>query len=372
MQSDSPFFGRLLNSSLGRYGLALLAAGVSLLACFGLRPFLGDQLSLPTPLVAVAFAAWFCGLGPAVLSMLVCLLGMRFWFIPPVHGFRIPDPAYSVLMLAFVGAAFLLMAMGETRRRHNLRLLQAQGELEARVADRTAKLDTANRSLRDLSARLLQLQDEERRRIARELHDSVGQTLAALSMNLAVVRKGIEDLSKCASTLADSDALIQDMNTEVRTISHLLHPPLLDEAGLASAIRWFTDGFAERSKIEVDLVIPEDFGRLTREMETAVFRTVQECLTNIHRHAESATARVRITRSVHEVGVEVTDRGKGIPAEKQLALDSTGTPGVGIRGMRERIRQLGGSVDINSQGEGSGTTVTVRLPIAATTTTAAA
>jgi two-component system NarL family sensor kinase len=152
------------------------------------------------------------------------------------------------------------------------------------------------------------------------------------------------------------------MNDEIRTISYLLHPPLLDELGLPSALRWYIQGFSERSKIKVELDIPENFGRLSQERETAIFRLVQESLTNIHRHSESSVAKIRITRSAGDVRVEVEDRGKGIPPEKQSELASPGTPGVGIRGMRERIGQLGGSLEIHSNG--NGTVVGARLPIA--------
>jgi len=253
--------------------------------------------------------------------------------------------------------------MGESRRRHNETLLNAQGELEKRVRERTADLDTANQNLRELSARLLQLQDDERRRIARELHDSVGQMLVALTMNLSAVRLDVERLSKTAHALADSENLVQEMSSEVRTISHLLHPPLLDEAGLLSALRWYVEGFVRRSKINVDLDLPDEFERLPRESETAIFRVVQECLTNIHRHSESSIAKIRLRQRDHVVLVEIEDKGKGIPPEKIEEMASAGAPGVGIRGMRERLRQLGGALEINSNG--SGTVVAVRLPIAA-------
>jgi signal transduction histidine kinase len=230
------------------------------------------------------------------------------------------------------------------------------------VQERTADLDAANQNLRELSARLLQSQDDERRRIARELHDSVGQLLAALNMNLSAVRGDIERLAQTTNALADSENLVNEMSTEVRTISHLLHPPLLDEAGLCSALRWYVDGFALRSKINVNLDLPEDFGRLPRESETAIFRVVQECLTNIHRHSGSSLARIRLRQRDRQVLVEIEDKGKGIPLEKQEEMSSSGTPGVGIRVMREGLRQLGGTLDINSNG--SGTVIVVRLPMA--------
>jgi signal transduction histidine kinase len=155
------------------------------------------------------------------------------------------------------------------------------------------------------------------------------------------------------------------MQQEVRTISYLLHPPLLDEVGLASALRWYVQGFSERSTLQVELQVPKDFGRLSQELETTIFRTVQECLTNIHRHARSPVARISLLRSSGEIQLKVEDRGVGMPLEKLNDLSSAGTPGVGIRGMRERLRQFGGSLDIQSNKKG--TTVEVRLPVEAVT-----
>jgi signal transduction histidine kinase len=180
-------------------------------------------------------------------------------------------------------------------------------------------------------------------------------------MNLSAVRSDIEQLTKTALTLTDSETLVQEMSKEVRTISHLLHPPLLDEAGLVSAVRWYVEGFAQRSKIKIELHFPEHFGRLSREMETAIFRVVQECLTNIHRHSESQIATIRLRHIDGQVVVEVQDKGKGIPPDKLNEMTSEGTPGVGIRGMRERLRQLGGDLEISSNG--SGAVVIARLPM---------
>jgi signal transduction histidine kinase len=369
MAIDSLVSARISKNAPSRYGAALLATVLALLARWALNPFLGDRGLYLTLFPAVVFSALYCGIGPSMASILVVVLalaGATHWFIPPTHSVRIISTAQFVVVIAFLLASGVIVAMAEVHRRNNEALRRAQGELDERVKQRTAELDTANHGLRELSARLLQLQDDERRRFARELHDSVGQMLAALTMNLSA---DIERLSKTASSLTNSEALVQEMSKEVRTISHLLHPPLLDEAGLSSALRWYIDGFAERSKIKVDLEFPDDFGRLPRELEITIFRTVQECLTNIHRHSGSPIAKIRITRSGSRVRAEVEDRGKGIPPEKRIAMESAGTPGVGIRGMRERIRQLGGSLEINS--DGKGTVIVARLPIADTSVLAA-
>jgi signal transduction histidine kinase len=353
-----------------RYIVALLAVVVALLIRGALNPLLGDSVPYVILFPAVVFSAWYCGLGPSLFSVVLCLVGSKYWFIPPVHSFNLPTRADSIGMLAFLFGSAFIVTIGEARRHENEKLRQSQGELEARVKERTAELDCANESLRELTARLLQLRDEERRRFARELHDSVGQVLAALSINLSTARTDIERLAKTVKTLSQSETLVQEMSKEVRTISHLLHPPLLDEAGLSSALRWYVDGFAERSNIKVDLEFPDDFGRVSRELETAIFRLVQECLTNIHRHSGSPIAKIRIVRSDGAVLVEVSDHGKGIAAEKLIKMDAAGLPGVGIRGMRERIRQLGGRLEINS--EGQGTMIRARLPVANTSSIAAA
>ncbi len=353
---------RIWGSSFLRYFSALLSALIAALLCGGLNRFVGNGGCYVLFLAAVAFSSWYCGIGPSIVTVVIGTLGAFFGFIPRIHSFSVPSATELVGMLTFVLSSGLVVLMGETRRRQNGTLIQAQGALEQQVQERTADLDTVNRNLRQLSARLMQLQDDERRRIARELHDSVGQTLAALAMNLALVRNDVERLARTAATLNDSENLVREMSTEVRTISHLLHPPLLDEAGLASAIRWYADGFAQRSRIKVDLDLPEDFDRLPPEMETAIFRVVQECLTNIHRHSGSSIAKIHVRQRHDHVFVSIEDKGKGIPLGKQEEMASAGTPGVGIRGMRERLRQLGGTLEIKSAGHG--TTVTVQLPAA--------
>jgi len=343
-----------------RYGLPLAAIAVVLLVCRALTGFVSTTTLYILLFPVIVYSALSCGIGPSILAVVAALGGIKYWFISPVHSFRVPHTEQLISMLAFFFASSAVLAMGEARRQHNQRLRDGHAELEVKVQERTVELDTVNRSLRDLSARLLQLQDDERRHIARELHDSVGQLLAGLSMNLSSVRADIDRLSRTAAALTDSESLVQEMSQEVRTISHLLHPPLLDEAGLASAVRWYTDGFAQRSKIKVDLDLPANFARFSPELETAVFRIVQECLTNVHRHSGSSIAKIRLLHLDGQVLIEVEDEGKGIPPEKREAMASAGAPGVGIRGMRERIRQLGGVLEITSND--NGTVILARLP----------
>jgi signal transduction histidine kinase len=356
---------RISQNIFRRYAAALAATAIALVVRRALHPFLGDSLPYVTLFPAVAFSAWVCGVGPSLFAILVGLAGARFWFLEPAHTLGVWSTPQAIDAAVFVAACALMVAIGEVSRRNNEMLRLAQGDLEEMVKQRTVELDAANQSLGELTARLMKLQDEERRRIARELHDSVGQTLAALSMNLSAIGGDIAKLAKTASAVTDSAALVAEMSADIRTISHLLHPPLLDEAGLSSALRWYIEGFAERSKIKVDLKVADDLGRLPSDLETAIFRVVQECLTNIHRHSESPVARVRVASSGGDVQVEVEDEGKGIPQEKQAEMVSSGLPGVGLRGMRERLRQLGGSLEIKSAGAGKGTVVMARLPVVA-------
>ena len=207
---------------------------------------------------------------------------------------------------------------------------------------------------RELSARLLKLQDEERRRIARELHDGVGQLLAAMSMNASRLDGEKANLSPDAARCAEENSkLIDQVSADIRTMSYLFHPPLLDEMGLDSALKWYVDGFVERSKIAAKLELPTDWERLPQDHELCLFRIVQECLTNIHRHSGSSTALVRLLHSPGEIKLEVSDEGKGVNQETQSKIAFGETTGVGLRGMRERVRQLGGSLEVRSNGHGT-------------------
>ena len=259
------------------------------------------------------------------------------------RGQLMPDPLSGATCV--VGACTDI----SDRKRAEAELKLVHGELEARVNQRTAELRAAEAGLRMLSGRLMQLQDEERRRIARELHDSSGQALAALSMCLSMVEREREKLTERASrNLADATRLVRELSQELRTMSHLLHPPLLDEAGLESALRWFVEGFAQRSGIEVDLDLAPELGRLPKEMEIAVFRVVQESLANVHRHSGSKTAHVRLARDAQRVTLEIRDNGRGLAADGKTGPSVPAVPGVGIQGMRERVRQLGGKFEIQS------------------------
>jgi len=212
---------------------------------------------------------------------------------------------------------------------------------------------------RRLSSRLLRIQDEERRRIAREMHDSLGQYLTALKINLEVSASCPE--AQKAELLAECVQLANSCLTETRTLSHLLHPPLLDEAGLSSAARWYVTGFAERSGIKVHLDMSPDFARLPLPVETALFRVLQEGLTNIHRHSHSPAADIHLRVSDGHVNLEIRDYGKGIPAHILQRFRQSGTTGVGLAGMRERIFELGGQLEIRA--EEQGTTISATIPV---------
>jgi len=263
------------------------------------------------------------------------------------------------------------------RKKAEQALKLAHDELEMRVLERTAEINEknaqmrrqaevlamTNEGLRALSARLFQVQDEERRRIARDLHDSTGQALALLSMNLSVLEAEASDSSPdLAKALSDNGMIVRQISTELRTLSYLLHPPLLEEMGLQSALRWYIEGFGQRSNIQVNLEMPDDLGRLPREMEIAIFRITQECLTNIHRHSESATAFIQLRGCQGRITLAVKDEGKGIAPDKLIRIESLGGFGVGMRGMQERVKNLGGGLEIVSNTTGTEIKVVIPMP----------
>lgn len=241
----------------------------------------------------------------------------------------------------------------------NERLATAAAHAELMAEEAAARQE----EYRQLSSRLLTLQDEERRRLALDLHDSTAQRLAALTMNLDVVEGTGKALdTRARRALAESRSLAEQCSREVRTLAYLLHPPLLDERGLPAAVRWFVEGFTTRSGIQVTLDL-HDIGRLPGPIETALFRVVQESLTNAHRHASTATASIRLATTVDAVALDIEDRGRGLRdrAPRQKGTLQPEAFGVGIQGMRERIRQLGGTFDVAFTD--AGTTVRVRVPL---------
>ena len=221
----------------------------------------------------------------------------------------------------------------------------------------------AEDDLRHLSARLLRLRDEERRQTARELHDVIGQNLAALMMNLSFLGKVAPRLrAEARQALQDSEALAIQTAKEVRTFSYLLHPPLLEELGLGGALQDYVPGFARRSGIRVDLELPPEFGRMPQETELALFRVIQESLANIHRHSGSKTACITLNQTTDEVQLEVRDAGRGFVLTPSESAGPASPLGVGILGMQERLRQLGGRLHISSNSRG--TIVRATLPCA--------
>jgi signal transduction histidine kinase len=319
------------------------------------------------PLIWVGFR--FGLRGSTAMTILLCPLVI--W--QTLHGlgpFVRDNPNESLLLAQAFDATLVLTSIGVAaivgeRTEMACRLLDAHASAERQVEERTAALTAANQTLQQaqghleyLSARLLRAQDDERRRVARELHDSSGQLAAALSIELDKLRAEEGRLSPAGvSSLLDVAALSAELSREIRTLSYLLHPPLLDEFGLAAAVRWYAEGFAKRSGVAVDLHLDDNLGRLAGEIETAAFRIVQECLTNVHLHSGSTLAVICIERtSGGALRIQVADNGKGIGDPDRVR------PGVGISGMRERVRTLEGELRIDSAPQG-GTTITAIIPV---------
>ena len=474
---------RKTRSEAGQYLLAALIAIAALLARKLLNPLYGNQNPYHTAWLAIVFSAWYCGLGPSVLALVIVLFGVWYWFLPPYNSFFVKDVHDIFGMISFTVFSGVIMAFGKFARRAvekrdqaEEKVMQAHRDLEGRVKERThaleektaeviekaALLDLVNDAIfvknssdaisywnqgaerlygwtmmealgqsphqllqteypiplqdienqdkwegelrhtrrdgtqlivfsrwttlrdnsgnamgwleintditfrkraeeaaRSLSGRILSLQDDERRRIARELHDSLGQYLTALKMNLDLFQMSSSDHEAIAKDCSD---ILDKCLAETRTLSHLLHPPLLDESGFGSAARWYVDGFAQRSGITVNLDLPEDLGRLHKDVEIVLFRAVQEALTNVHRHSGGTVVDIRLSIDAEHVELEIKDNGRGIPEHRLDRLrEGAAETGVGLAGMRERIRERGGSLEIQSNG--GGTNLLITLPI---------
>jgi len=466
-----------------RYIVAVLAAVAALLARKLLNPLLGSENPYHTMWLAVVFTAWYCGVAPSILAVLIGLTGIWYWFLPPYHSFALTSQKEMFGVLGFLIFSAVIVTLGESTRRviqkreqAEEKLRKAQAELEDRVRERTADLERKSADLaekaalldlsndavlvknahgtisywnegaerlygwkrdealgrsphqllqtvfpipldeiqsadqwegelqhtkrdssqivvasrwttmrdregnvlgwleintditsrkraedaaRKLTGRLLTLQDRERRRMARDLHDSLGQYLAALKMNMALLSAADGSQAPLAAECSD---IVDKCLTETRTLSHLLHPPLLDEAGLGSAARWYVDGFAQRSGLNVTLELPPEMGRLNGDVETALFRVLQEGLTNVHRHSDSSAVDIRFILGANKVRLQIKDNGHGMPKKTLKRLvEGVADAGVGIPGMRERMRELGGSLEIQS--DASGTLLRVEIPI---------
>jgi PAS domain S-box-containing protein len=472
---------RRIHANSVRYALGVFAGIVALILRALLSPLVNDQDPYHSLWLAVIFTAWYCGVGPSIVAVVIGVAGVWYWFLPPYHSFGLRQPSELFDMLVFLAFSAVVIAVGEATRRlmfqrekAEAQLKKAHEELEYHVKERTAALEQKTAELsekaalldmtndailvknseglvaywnhgaemlygwrkrealgrpahdllltqfpipvseiesrdywegelrhvrrdgkaiavasrwnrvkdkngclagwleintditgrkrmedaaRSLSARILTLQDDERRRIARGLHDSLGQYLAALKMNVhMLVDRGQDRMA------AESLDIIDKCIAETRTISHLLHPPLLDEAGIGSAGRWFVEGFAQRSGIQVNLDLPRELGRLPRETEIALFRALQEGLSNVHRHAGSSQVDIRLTTEPGLIRLEIKDNGHGIPPERLQRLnEGASEAGVGIAGMRERMRELGGSLEIQSGP--SGTRLQIIVPL---------
>ena len=474
-----------------RYILAVLAALVALFLRKTLSPLLGASNPYHTVWLAIVFSAWYCGIGPSVVTALLSVVGVWYLFLSPSHSVALANPRAEISgMVGFLVFSGFIIALGEANRRSKARserevaqrkqiedeLRSTQAQLESRVQERTAELeqnvaetrekaallDLANDAIfvksldgaisywnqgaerlygwskeeaigrtshellstefpiplveiesrdfwegelrhtrrdgvqivvasrwttvrdkdgnplawleintditarkraeeaaRSLSGRILTLQDQERRKIARGLHDSLGQYLVSLKMNLDILPTADGNREKLASECSE---IVEKCLTETRTISHLLHPPLLDEAGFGSAARWLTDGFSQRSGIKVNINLPAKLDRLHKDVEIALFRALQEGLTNVHRHSGASAVDICVHVDTEQVHLEISDNGRGIP-KKQLAqlTNGNGALSVGIAGMRERVRELRGTFEIKS--DRTGTRVILAIPL---------
>jgi PAS domain S-box-containing protein len=293
------------------------------------------------------------------------LIGKFMMYFDSPHEFDQGETDLSLTIARQIAFGIDRKRSEEELRASEERFRKLSASLDAEVRARTEELEQRNQELmcrseqlRELSRRMLQAQDAERRHIARELHDSAGQTLTVLNLNLSSLAKNV--VPGREKEAEEALHLVQQLSREIRTSSYLLHPPLLDENGLVDALNWYVEGLIQRSDLEIGVLISEEFGRLPSDLELVIFRLVQESLNNIHRHSGSKSATIRIARRPISVYLEVEDYGRGIPPEKLAQIHAQGS-GVGIRGMGERVRQFGGEMNIESNG--SGTKIFVTLPI---------
>lgn len=337
----------LRSHPLAGLGAAVLSTALALILAVTLR---GAPVSFF--LCAIAFSVWVGGLWPGVIAVALSQLV----FDVKIAGFAPSDPDQMALAgrhLVFAFAGLFVVAIG---------VAHSKATQSATRAHRA--LDASLRQVRDLWRRTYKAQDDERRRMARMLHESTAQDLAILKMHLARLERTASIMSEDDRALLKECAeLANQAMTSVRTQSYVLYPPFLDESGLLAAIRWFASGFGERSGIHVVLDLPEALERFSQDIETTLFRTIQEALINIHRHANSPDATIRLRRDRNDIRLEIQDHGRGMPAEALGRATSSGASmlGTGIAGTRERLEQLEGRLEIES--DSRGTTVRAIVPV---------
>ena len=354
-----------------RYVIGMALALVAILLRWMLDPMLGHSAFYPTLYVAVLASAITCGLGPSVLTAVTGFTGILYWFVDQRQTFLVRDHADIRTSIGCLFVCAALITLGEANRKKQLELNESHLELEQRVLERTFELANevevrrnAERELRTLSLRLMAIQDDERRRIARDLHDSAGQLLAALKMAIHSLRhskRALPDISKIADEM---DSLCDEALREIRTNSYLLHPPMLDERGFVSATQWLLDGYSGRSGVGAEFTVAADMGRFPPKVELALFRVLQEALTNVHRHAKCSNVHVDLSLRNRDLVLKIRDNGRGFNPER-LAISPDFKPktSVGLAGMRERLRELGGRLEIESSE--SGTLLRVTIPASA-------
>ena len=360
-----------------RYLIATICAGLAVVMRIALDPLLGHSGAFyVTVYISVLVAALLGGIGPGALTAVASLASIVFLILDPRNSFLVANSDDVQGLIGSVMVCTVLVGLGAANRTKRLQVNASHLELEQRVEERTAELSAAlaklesevkvrqqaEKGLRQLSINLMTVQDEERRRIARELHDSAGQTLAAMKMTLATLNLiGKQRPDEFEKLMNDLGALMDAALQEIRTASYLLHPPLLEEAGFASAARWFVEGFSKRSGIQVSFDTDIDGERLPRNVELVLFRVLQESLTNVHRHSGASAAEIHFARQPGAMRLGIRDNGRGLPPERLRNFQERQAPsGVGLAGMRERVGELGGRIEITSSGQG--TSVMVLLP----------
>lgn len=308
---------------------------------------------VPFSWMLLAFGTFIIACGFTHFMEMVVLWKPLYWLSADVKLITAAASVITAIALPpLIPRIHEMVLAAKTANKHKAALEVANEELfrtNAALQEQVDKRAHVEQELRTLSGRLLRLQDEERRRLARELHDSTGQLLAAIQLNLTVAS---QDTSAANGNLKrwlnEITQLANQAIGEVRTISYLLHPPMLDEAGLTHALKWYVEGFVQRSQVQVKLELPTQLNRLPTDVELTIFRIVQEALTNIRRHSGSRTADIVLAASASEVKLSMRDYGKGIPREVVDTENGFGNKvGVGLRGMRERVRQLGGKLSIS-------------------------